>query len=425
MPPNTDQIEPVARRRVLLSCFACSPFLGSEPGVGWRWLLEIVKRHDVLLLTHPYFRNDLELALTARPIDNLEIHYFAPENFGLDPVEQVQSRLFYFWWQMSLPTLVRRLLDKESADLIHHLTWGTYRFPCRLGDMGVPLVMGPLGGGEVAPWRLFKGLPWRDLAYELVRVASMRLARFGPFSSGPKASALVFCRTEETREALPESVHPKSLIAPEIGAPSGSAIGRHDRPMTQRPFRLLFAGQLRGIKGPSFALGAAHLAAVAGFDVSLDIAGEGPLQAHLERQIKRLGMTHRVRLLGKIPREDLFKLYGQSDLFLFPSLHDSSGSVILESLAHGLPVVCLDLGGPKNYLTSGCGIVVSTHGRSRIQVEQSLADAVTELIKDPRRLLRMSDEAIRQAGFQTWESNVARTYRIIEQKLNWTGSSAP
>ena len=51
------------RKRVLLSCFACSPIWGSEPGVGWRWLIELAKRHDVELVTHAYFREHLELSL--------------------------------------------------------------------------------------------------------------------------------------------------------------------------------------------------------------------------------------------------------------------------------------------------------------------------------------------------------------------------
>ena len=40
------------------------------------------------------------------------------------------------------------------------------------------------------------------------------------------------------------------------------------------------------------------------------------------------------------------ELYRRHHALLYPSLHDSSGNVVLEALFHGLPVVCLDLGGP-------------------------------------------------------------------------------
>jgi glycosyltransferase involved in cell wall biosynthesis len=413
------------RRRVLLSSFACSPLEGSEPGVGWRWLVEIARRHDVVLVTHAYYRDQLEPALAADPIAGLEVCYLGPPALGLHPHVQLNSRLFYTWWQLCLRRFVRQLMKTRRFDLVHHLTWGTFRFPCLLGGLGVPLVMGPLGGGEVAPWALFKGLPWRDWVYELARVVPLYWARFDPLAAqGPRASVLVFCRNDETRRALPPSVQARSIVAPEIGAPAMDDARRTNSVSENASFRLLFAGRLLGLKGVAHAVGALNCLVKAGHDVTLDIAGEGPLRPHLQREIARFGLAQRVRLLGRLPQEELFSLYLQSDLFLFPSLHDSSGSVVLESLSRGLPVVCLDLGGPKNYLTPECGVVVSTHRRSRAEVEQALAHAVADLIADPERLRGMSAEAFRHAGRQTWEAHVDRVYCLIEQRLKWATGPA-
>ncbi len=63
-----------------------------------------------------------------------------------------------------------------------------------------------------------------------------------------------------------------------------------------------------------------------------------------------------------MPQDELFRLYQTHDLLLFPSLHDSGGFVALEALAHGMPIVCLDLGGPGDLETSDCGIVVEIAG---------------------------------------------------------------
>jgi glycosyltransferase involved in cell wall biosynthesis len=56
-----------------------------------------------------------------------------------------------------------------------------------------------------------------------------------------------------------------------------------------------------------------------------------------------------------LPQEKLFEQYQTHDLLVYPSLHDSSGNAVLEALSFGLPVVCLDLGGPAQIVTSESG----------------------------------------------------------------------
>ncbi len=410
------------RRRVLLSCFACSPIWGSEPGVGWRWLLELTKRHDVVLVTHAFFREQLEPALAANPVAGLVIHYCSAPAFGVHPHTQLNSRLYYIWWQWRLKRVVRQLLATYSFDLIHHLTWGTFRFPTFLGNTGIPLVMGPLGGGEVAPMRLYEGLPFRTRAFEWLRYMSLQFVKFDPLATwGPKASTLILCKTEDTVQALPASIRKRAMIAPEIGSPVIDVSNREKRSPSSGPFRLLFAGRLLGWKGVGLALRSTKNLVQAGYNVILDIAGDGPLLQHIQSEIWRLALTDQVRVLGMIPREELLTLYGKADLFLFPSLHDSSGNVVLESLSRGLPVICLDLGGPKYYVTPQCGVVVSTSGQSRAEIEQGLANAIAGVIDDPEKLRSMSTEAVRQATIQTWAARVNGAYDLIEQKLNWVG----
>ncbi len=409
------------RRRILLSCFACSPLWGSEPGVGWRWLVELSQRHDVVLVTHGYFRAHLEPALRSAPLPGLEVHYCEAYAFGAHPHRQLNSRLFYIGWQLRLRRLVRPLLKEKSFDLVHHLTWGTFRFPTFLGRLGVPLVMGPLGGGDRAPLRFYRGLPLRAQAFEWLRSVSLRLAQFDPLAQwGPRASTLVLCKTADTVAALPAQLRARAVIALEIGAPPVDLSSRVQRPTGQLPFRLLFAGTLTAVKGIALALAAVDQLLQSGYDVTLDIAGQGPLRAHLQNDMDRRGLGKRVRLLGMLERAELFDLYGRADLFVFPSLHDSSGNVVLESLSRGLPVLCLDLCGPKYYVNADCALVLPTADRSKAQLEKDLADAIAGLIQDRPRLQRMSEEAVRQATIQTWSARVETAYQMIGSHLGWT-----
>ncbi len=100
-----------------------------------------------------------------------------------------------------------------------------------------------------------------------------------------------------------------------------------------------------------------------GADVRLDIVGCGPLARPHGAAREEIGLDGRVAFAESMPQDALFRYMSEHDALLFPSLHDSGGNVVLESLAVGLPVICLDLGGPPCFVDESCGIVVSTVGR--------------------------------------------------------------
>jgi len=408
----------------LLSSFACSPVWGSEPGVGWQWLLQLAQHHEIVLLTHAYFRVHLEPALRAAGL-KVEVHYVQAPAFGVHPHRQLNSRFYYTFWQWRLRSVARRLLADRHFDLIHHLTWGTLRFPCFLGGLGAPLVMGPLGGGESAPFCLLQGLPLRYRIFDYLRSISLLWVRFDPLATlGPRQSSLVLCRTKESARCLPKSVQGRAVVVADIGSPPVDLSQRQtaagcDENCSSLPYRLLFAGRLLGWKGVALAVGAVARLVASGRDVELDIAGDGPLRGFLSKAITELGLRQRVRLLGKIPRDQLFELYAHADLFVFPSLHDAGGTVVLEALSRGLPVVCLDLGGPPNFIDDTCGAVVSTRARSRLEVELAVANAITKIISEPGALARLSEGAVKRAQERSWENLVSGAYALVYRQLGW------
>ena len=97
-------------------------------------------------------------------------------------------------------------------------------------------------------------------------------------------------------------------------------------------------------------------------------------------------------------------VYRAHDLLLFPSLHDSGGHVVLEALAHGLPVVCFDLGGPGSIVDESCGRVVTTGGRSRAEVLRRLTDALEELADAPQLRRRLSEGARSRVCRYDWRA---------------------
>lgn len=81
------------------------------------------------------------------------------------------------------------------------------------------------------------------------------------------------------------------------------------------------------------------------------IAGVGPLEAKLKGMAEALGVADRVRFLGW--RTDASALYRTADVCLFPSRYEPLGNVVIQSWAHGLPVVAAESQGPKALIQDG------------------------------------------------------------------------
>ena len=140
--------------RILLSAYACAPGMGSEPGVGWSWSRELARRgHEVVVVTVKSMAHRIreELASAAGPVPEYVFIDFAAWPTLPDRIWPRFMRLHYVCWQLAAYRAALRLHRKRPFDCVHHLTWGSVRLPTFMWRLGVPLIFGPLGGGEVAP----------------------------------------------------------------------------------------------------------------------------------------------------------------------------------------------------------------------------------------------------------------------------------
>lgn len=111
---------------------------------------------------------------------------------------------------------------------------------------------------------------------------------------------------------------------------------------------------------------------------SLVIAGEGPRRPALERQIARLGLTDRVRLVGSISHQGLRDYYVAADALVLASSREGWPNVLLEAMACGTPVVASNLWGNPE--------VVAAPEAGRLMTERTaagVAEAVQRLFSDP------------------------------------------
>ncbi|KPF43942.1 hypothetical protein IP87_14720 [beta proteobacterium AAP121] len=412
--------------KILVSAFACSPLWGSEPSVGWNWAWELAHGHEVTVLTHEHFRSHIEAHMQALPAatpqtDRLCFVYLSCRPARGEFHEQLlNSQAYYLRWQRAARQRVLQLLAAQGQALVHHVTWGNFRWPVPLHGLPVPLVVGPLGGGERAPHALYRDMPWKLRLKEVLRDLIIASGRYDPFvARGLAGARWVFCRTPQTLQALPPAARSRACIVHDIGAPppapAGTVLPVAARP--DGPLRCLFVGRLLAWKGAHFALRAVQLLRSRGVPVQLTLVGRGEAEAALRDLAARLQLGDAVQWMQDLPREAVLRLYGEHDLFLFPSLHDSGGTVVLESLSRGCPVVCLDLGGPPHFVDESCGRVVPAADGAAAAVPVRLADALQGLAADPALRLRLRQGALAQAQRHSWPLRVRQAYAPVLQAL--------
>jgi colanic acid/amylovoran biosynthesis glycosyltransferase len=147
-------------------------------------------------------------------------------------------------------------------------------------------------------------------------------------------------------------------------------------------------------KGIPHALAAVRAAVDRGFDVRYSIVGEGPYRSEIEEEIRRLGLSERVKLLGMLSESQIISLNQRADAFMLPSigLGEAFPSVIIEAMASGLPVISSIIGATPEMITDQSeGFLVEPGD------EAGLTTALIRLAENPDERRRMGEAAQRRA----------------------------
>jgi glycosyltransferase involved in cell wall biosynthesis len=397
--------------KILLSAYACEPGVGSEPGVGWNIVREVANYHEVWVLTRPDDgREAIEAELARHPVPNLHFIYFTLPIWGGGwKWGNGAFQIHYYLWQIQAYFVARRLHQKIGFDLMHHVTFVKYSSPSFLSLLPVPLVWGPVGGGESAPKAFWQDFSWKAKTYEIARNLVRWVGEQDPFVHLTiKKSAVVRATTQDTAERLYNMGASHVQILPESGLSEEDIARLAQYEMPDEPkVKFISMGRLLHWKG--FHLGLRAFAEANLPNTEYWIAGAGPEWDRLQTLVQELGIAQKVKFWGKLPREKSLALLRDCHVLVHPSLHDSGGWVCMEAMAAGRPVICLDLGGPAVQVTDETGFKISAHEPE--QAVRELATAMVHLAKDPE---------LRAAKGRAGRNLVRQNYRwrVVGERLN-------
>ncbi len=411
--------------RVLQLSYACSPEHGSEGGRSWCLALEMARRFETwVIVADNYYAAAIRRYLAAH--GNVpRLHFvFVPDR----PWQQALSwlpgsfYLHYKAWQWQAYLCARQLHQRLKFDLVHQVSFCGFREPGYSWKLDAPFVWGPLGGTQNYPWRFLTQAGARGAVAEGLRTVCNELQfRFSPRvrQAIRRTSVLMTANSTGQRDfARVHGVTPLLLL--ETGARALSA-ARHRDP-DRREVRILWSGQFEPRKCLPLLLRAlAELPA--SVDYRVRILGRGAEERRWRQLARRLHVDERIEWLGWLPLQEGFDQYQWADLFVFTSLRDTAGTVAVEALAAGLPVICLDHQGVHDFVGEDCGAKIPV--TTPREVVERLASAIVRLGTDAPLWDQCSAAAVRRAAAYTYAAQGERIAALYEDLLGITVRPAP
>ncbi len=399
---------------VLLVAPSVSEQMGGEAIKAIQIYLELERQGvRVRQLTHDRVRFEME-----KNYPTMKVTYIP--DFWEDPVQRFVLKFRATQWLLTLVFYWRasqyiRKLAKEEPDLIVHYTSPVSPVLPAFHVPGVPEIMGPINGNIHYPpaFRHRESRPYR--ARRLFHNVAKIVHRIF-FSGRQRADVLLVAGGERTARSLRwAGCRPEQFVET---LDSGIADRLFECPRIEHSgVNLDFVqnGRLVPHKGVDLILRAMQRTRL---PVRMTVVGRGEEKPRIERLVAELGLGPRVTLIDWIPDHgSIPQFLRRFRAFVFPSLAEANGIVVQEAMALGLPVVCLDWGGPGLLVTPESGIAIKP--LSEEHVVDELAKAMDRLAEDGELADRMSQagRAIATDRGFAW-SKLARVWIGIYNRLH-------
>jgi len=400
--------------KIVITAFEAHSNEGTEAGLAWQWANAYRRLgHDVTVYSQAEEAVDTK-EWARSGIDFIQIGSSARTSAPQGILQLIAAKSTYSRWinQVSL----RAAEDMSSADLVHHVSWGSVRLlPPFLGinrSSTTRYVWGPLGGGQHA---YFRGLQLRAFVPEIFRSISFPISRnqLKRFLKECGDRLTLISTNEETTSYLKKSgaKHVHAMLADGIQT---SSIKKSARIRTQHPIRLLWLGRMVATKRPDVAIKVLRELADRGVSARLTMVGDGPMRPRLIQLAHSLRVRESCSFTGRVPWSKTGSIYEMADLLLFHSMRDSSCPTVVEAASYGVPTVGLRIQG----LGSMVPLQVAA-GPSAIrgvpELIKSLADECVTYLNARESYCEASNEALIFASQQSWDVKVQRILEALEE----------
>lgn len=307
------------------------------------------------------------------------------------------------WYAMATWRATRQGFDVVHS---HENTWHGRVQTIHVEPIRLSLLNGLRGGQRLLRWLKILTSP-RLLTYVVLEAARMR----GPL--GHQVVVTSQALAQDTVAAYPSAVRLLSVVTPGVDMPQDDL----DRAAARVQLGLPAAGRLillvandYGRKGLGTLLEALPSLPA---DVGVVVVGNAAQVPVFDKQARALGVRERVHFLG--PLNAMSAAYRAADMLVHPTRADTFAMVVLEAMAHGLPVV---VSGP-----AWCGIAgLLDHGLNALLLDDptdapALAASLLQVLDDAPLRGQLSAKALLFARQHSWPAAAAACEQVYFKSL--------
>lgn len=395
--------------KILINAYACSPGMGSEPGMAWNWVSNLAKFCELHIITEGEFREKIEEVVpTLEHGKNMHFYY----NPVTDEIRKMcwnqgdwRFYKYYREWQWKTYLMAKEICSSEHIDVLHQLNMIGFREPGYLWKLSkesdVPFVWGPIGGLKQFPLAYLQGAGLKmKLFNRLKNILNVwQLKHEKRVDEALKTARLLISSIPDSYRAIKKYKGLESIVIPETGCFLSEDIPT-DR-FDEKELHVMWVGKFDFRKQLPLALRA--IAIANNPNIVLDIYGGGSDEqiASTKRVADLLGITEKVVWHGNQPNDVVMNAMHKAQVFFFTSVSEDTSTVVLEAVSNRLPILCFDACGMAAVIDDKVGRKVALSNPA--QSATDFAKLLNNLEHDRNLLKQLSENCKQRQNELSWE----------------------
>ncbi len=404
-------------KSILINAYACSPDMGSEPGMAWNWCINLAKHCKLHIITEGEFRNNIEEVLPTIPQGKNMHFYYNPISEEIRKMcwNQGDWRFYKYYreWQYKTYLIAKEIIKNNHIDIVHQLNMIGFREPGYLWKIeGVPFIWGPVDAKEKFPVAYLEGASLKAKSFIRLKnfITGLQL-RFSPrVRKAVERASFVISASSESQKSFKKYFNIDSPLINETGCYISSNVKEFKNKDT---FNLLWVGKLDFRKQLSLAI--RTLAKLNNQNIRLHIVGGGEPSIY-KSLAKDLNVSHQCIWYGTVSHNEVQRIMEDSDILFFTSVAEGTPHVVLEAIGNGLPIVCFDVCGHGDSVNDKIGIKIPLSNPE--QSVKDFANAIYLLKKDRTLLKQMSENCKQRQEELSWDNKALQMVELYNKILN-------